>query len=89
MSTPAQTPSDSSTSIPRRRLRGRLGLVLCVLAFLPALLAKLLPAFWAALPGAARWSVYGVSGLCVIGITLLIMTAEYDDHSTGAAERDR
>jgi hypothetical protein len=88
MSTSARTSSDSTTVTPRRSRPVGLGLSLLVLAFVPALLASRFPEVWGGLPDAARWAGYGLSALCVIGITLLILKADYHDYSTDPAGRD-
>lgn len=63
-------------SAPRRSRRFRLGVGLLALAFLPAGLKVLTPALWVTIPTAAQWMLFAASGLCTIGVTALIITAD-------------
>lgn len=81
MSMSGPAPKDQVSGTPRQWRRGRIGMVLLVVAFVPALLAGRFPAVWDPLPTAVQWVGYGISGLCVLGILWLIWTAEYHDYS--------
>ncbi|HEU4697660.1 MAG TPA: hypothetical protein VFS40_00615 [Gemmatimonadales bacterium] len=75
-------PLPAAPAAPRRPSRFRLGVGLLALAFLPAGLAGLTPALWAAIPQPAQWLFYAISGVCAVVIGALIITGEDDAQET-------
>jgi hypothetical protein len=71
----------SSSPAPSTWSRGKIGILLLVLCFIPAGLNAIAPDFWAGLPSQVRWASYALSGLCIAAIVWLIMAADYSNPS--------
>ena len=69
----------------KRWSRGTIISILVAVCFIPAAINTIAREFWHGLPGEVRWAAYGASGLMVVAIVWLIMTAEYADHANTAS----
>lgn len=76
----------STKTPPQGWGRGKTGVLLLALSFIPAGVNAVAPEAWQGLPQAVRWTAYGLSGLMIAAIVWLILGADYEDHARSPDE---